>query len=110
MSTSVAIVRLEATAARGSLLAGAVGFYFAFRYATEYLFFQSDPRTGAAFSVALNIMFFAMVLFHSLGNAPNTLRATVRVPAFPAVSAFLLIALCSLVWSATVSVGVAFAY
>ena len=110
MSTSAAIVRLETAAQPCSLMAAAVGFYFAFRYATEYLFFQSDPRTGAAFSVALNMMFFAMVLFHSLGNAPNTLRATVRVPAFPAVSAFLLIALCSLVWSATVSVGVAFAY
>jgi exopolysaccharide production protein ExoQ len=110
MSTSAAIVRLETAAQPCSIMAAAVGFYFAFRYATEYLFFQSDPRTGAAFSVALNIMFFAMVLFHSLGNAPNTLRATVRVPAFPAVSAFLLIALCSLVWSATVSVGVAFAY
>jgi exopolysaccharide production protein ExoQ len=110
MSTSAAIVRLETAAQPCSIMAAAVGFYFAFRYATEYLFFQSDPRTGAAFSVALNMMFFAMVLFHSLGNAPNTLRATVRVPAFPAVSAFLLIALCSLVWSATVSVGVAFAY
>jgi exopolysaccharide production protein ExoQ len=110
MSTSVAIVRLEATAARGSLLAGAVGFYFAFRYSTEYLFFQSDPRAGAAFSVAVNLLFFAAVLFHSLGDAPNTLRATVRVPAFRAVGAFLLIALCSLAWSATVSVGVAFAY
>jgi O-antigen ligase len=108
--SSAAIVRLETAAQPCSLMAAAVGFYFAFRYATEYLFFQSDPRTGAAFSVALNMMFFAMVLFHSLGNAPNTLRATVRVPAFPAVSAFLLIALCSLVWSATVSVGVAFAY
>ena len=110
MSTSAAIVRLETAAQPCSIMAAAVGFYFAFRYATEYLFFQSDPRTGAAFSVALNMMFFAMVLFHSLGNAPNTLRATVRVPAFPAVSAFLLIALYSLVWSATVSVGVAFAY
>jgi exopolysaccharide production protein ExoQ len=110
MSTSAAIVRLETAAQPCSLMAAAVGFYFAFRYATEYLFFQSDPRTGAAFSVALNMMFFAVVLFHSLGNAPNSLRATVRVPAFRAVSAFLLIALCSLVWSATVSVGVAFAY
>ena len=110
MSTSAAIVRLQTAAQPGSLMAAAVGFYFAFRYATEYLFFQSDPRAGAAFSVALNLLFFAAVLFHSLGKAPNTLRATVRVPAFRAVSAFLLIALCSLVWSATVSVGVAFAY
>jgi exopolysaccharide production protein ExoQ len=110
MSTNAAIVRLQSVAHPGSFMAAAVGFYFAFRYATEYLFFQSDPRTGAAFSVALNLLFFALVLFHSLGNAPNTLSATVRVPAFRAVSAFLLIALCSLVWSATVSVGVAFAY
>jgi exopolysaccharide production protein ExoQ len=110
MSTSATIVRFQAAAQPGSLMAAAVGFYFAFRYSTEYLFFQSDPRTGAAFSVALNLMFFALVLFHSLGKAPNTLGATVRVPAFRAVSAFLLIALCSLVWSATVSVGVAFAY
>jgi len=110
MSTSAAIVRLETTAQPCSLMAAAVGSYFAFRYATEYLFFQSNPRAGAAFSVALNLLFFAVVLFHSLGTAPNTLRATVRVPAFRAVTAFLLIALCSLVWSATVSVGVAFVY
>src|ERR1700678_4187048 len=110
MSTSAAIVRLQTAAQPGSLMAAAVGFYFAFRYATEYLFFQSSPRAGAAFSVALNLLVFAVVLFHSLGAAPNTLRATVRVPAFRAVITFLLIALCSLVWSATVSVGVAFAY
>jgi exopolysaccharide production protein ExoQ len=110
MSTSAAIVRLQTAARPGSLMAAAVGFYFAFRYATEYLFFQSDPRTGAAFSVALNILVFAVVLFHSLGSAPNTLRATVRVPAFRPVIAFLLVALCSLMWSATISVGVAFAY
>jgi O-antigen ligase len=110
MSTSATIVRLQTAAQPGSIMAAAVGFYFAFRYGTEYLFFQSDPRTGAAFSVALNILVFAVVLFHSLGTAPNTLRATVRVPAFRAVIAFLLVALSSLVWSATVSVGVAFAY
>ena len=110
MSTNAAIVRLEIAAPPGRFLAASVGCYFAFRYATEYLFFQSSPRAGAAFSVALNLLFFAVVLFHSLGAAPNTLRATVRVPAFRAVIAFLLVALCSLVWSATVSVGVAFAY
>jgi exopolysaccharide production protein ExoQ len=110
MSTSAVTVRLQIAAQPFSLMAAAVGFYFAFRYSTEYLFFQSDPRAGAAFSVALNMLFFALVLFHSLGDAPSTLRETVRVPAFRAVSVFLLIALCSLVWSATVSVGVALAY
>src|ERR1700733_7981793 len=99
MSTSAAVVRLETAAQPGSLMAAAVGAYFAFRYATEYLFFQTNPRAGAAFSVGLNLLFFAVVLFHSLGSAPNTVRATVRVPAFRAVTAFLLIALCSLLWS-----------
>jgi O-antigen ligase len=91
-------------------MAATVGFYFAFRYCVGYLFFQSDPRAGAAFSVGLNIFLFAVVVFHSLGPAPNTLRSTVRVPCFRPAIAFLLFALCSLLWSATISVAVAFAY
>lgn len=110
MSTTIAIARVQATAQPGTWMGIAVGFYFAFRYGTEYLFFQAEPRTGAAFSMGLNLLVFAAVLFHSLGPAPNSLRAMVRVPAFRPVIAFLLVALCSLLWSATVSVGVAFAY
>jgi exopolysaccharide production protein ExoQ len=110
MSSSVAVARVQAVRGPGSLMAATVGFYFAFRYSFDYLFFQSDPLTGAAFSVGLNFFLLAGVLFHSLGPAPNTLRSTLRVPAFPAAVAFLLFALCSLLWSATISVPVAFAY
>jgi exopolysaccharide production protein ExoQ len=110
MSTSLAIARARTESEPGSLLAAAVGFYFAIRYSFEYLFFQSNPRVGAAFSVGLNFLFLAMVVFHSLGPAPNTLRSTVRVPCFPPAITFLLFALCSLLWSATISVPVAFAY
>ena len=91
-------------------MAATVGFYFAFRYCLEYLFFQSDPRAGAAFGVGLNILLFAVVVFHSLGPAPNSLRSTVRVPGFRPAIAFLLFALCSLLWSSTISVAVAFGY
>jgi O-antigen ligase len=91
-------------------MAAIVGFFFAVRYSFEYLFFQSNPRAGAGFSVGLNFLFFAVVVFHSLGPAANTLRSTVRVPCFRPAAAFLLFALCSLLWSATVSVPVAFAY
>jgi exopolysaccharide production protein ExoQ len=111
MSSSVAIAHLADTRRQaGNGMAAAVGFYFALRYSTEYLFFQSDPRAGAAFSVGLNFFVFAVVLFHSLGPAANTLRSTVQVPAFRPAVAFLLFALCSFLWSATVSVPVAFAY
>src|ERR1700733_5608097 len=111
MSSSVVIANMVETRRQpGSVMAAAVGFYFALRYSTEYLFFQSDPRAGAAFSVGLNFFVFAVVLFHSLGPALNTLRSTIRVPAFRPAVAFLLFALCSFLWSATVSVPVAFAY
>jgi exopolysaccharide production protein ExoQ len=111
MSSSVVLANVVETRRQpGSGMAAAVGFYFALRYSTEYLFFQSDPRGGAAFSVGLNFFMFAVVLFHSLGPAENTLRSTVQVPAFRPAVAFLLFALCSFLWSATVSVPVAFAY
>jgi exopolysaccharide production protein ExoQ len=111
MSSSVVIADMVETRRQpGSVMAATVGFYFALRYSTEYLFFQSDPRAGAAFSVGLNFFVFAVVLFHSLGPAVNTLRSTLKVPAFRPAAAFLLFALFSFVWSATVSVPVAFAY
>src|SRR3984893_12892013 len=110
MSTSLAIASVRTRSESGSLMAATVGFYFAFRYCIEYFFFQSAPRAGAAFSQGLNLLLFAIVVFHSLGPAPNTLRSTVRVPCFRPAIAFLLFALCSLLWSVTVSVPVAFAY
>jgi exopolysaccharide production protein ExoQ len=111
MSSSAVIADMVETRRQpGSVMAATIGFYFALRYSTEYLFFQSDPRAGAAFSVGLNFFVFAVVLFHSLGPAVNTLRSTLKVPAFRPAAAFLLFALCSFVWSATVSVPVAFAY
>lgn len=110
MSTSVAMARVQPVAQTGSLMAAIVGFYFAFRYCIGYLFFQSDPRAGGAFGVGLNFFLCAIIVFYSLGPAPNTLRSTVRVPAFRPVIAFLLVALCSLLWSATISVAVAFVY
>src|ERR1700734_1856404 len=104
MSSSVVITNLVETRRQpGSVIAATVGFYFALRYSTEYLFFQSNPRAGAAFSVGLNYFVFAVVLFHSLGPAANTLRTTIRVPALLPAVAFLSFALCSFLWSATFS-------
>src|SRR6201996_8257414 len=110
MSTSIAIANVRSHSEPCSLIAATVGFYFAVRYSFEYLFFQANPRAGAAFGVGLNFLLFAVVVFHSLGPAPNTLRSTVRVPCFPPAITFLLFALGSLLWSATISVPVAFAY
>ena len=83
MSTNVAIAQVHSRSEAGSLMAATVGFYFALRYAFEYLFFQSNPRAGAAFAVGLNLLLFAVVVFHSLGPAPNTLRSTVQCAMHP---------------------------
>jgi O-antigen ligase len=92
------------------LLPAAVGFYFSFRLCITYLLFQATPQTGAAVSVALNLLVFVVVGFHSFGPAPTTLRSALRVSCFRWVMLFLGFSLCSLLWSATVSVAVAFAY
>src|SRR5258707_14434362 len=99
--SSLAISRVQTRSESGSLMAATAGFYFAIRYSFEYLFFQANPRAGAAFSVGFNFLLFAVVVFHSLGPAPSTLRSTVRVPCFRPTIGFLLFALCSLLWSAT---------
>jgi exopolysaccharide production protein ExoQ len=92
------------------LLPGLIGFYFGFRLCISYLFFQADPQTGAAVSEALNIFLFVTVVFYSLGSAPIKFSSTLRIPCFRWVLAFLGMSLCSLLWSVTVSVVVAFAY
>lgn len=92
------------------VLPGVVGFYFGFRLCISYLFFQSDPQLGAGVSEALNLFLFIIVVFHSLGPAPLKLSFALRSPCFRCVMAFLALSLSSLLWSATVSVPVAFAY
>jgi exopolysaccharide production protein ExoQ len=92
------------------ILPGVVGFYFGFRLCISYLFFQSTPQAGAAVSEALNLFLFVVVVFHSLGPAPLTLSSMLRDPCFRWVMAFLALSFWSLLWSATVSVPVAFAY
>jgi exopolysaccharide production protein ExoQ len=92
------------------MLPGLIGFYFASRLCITYLFFQPVPQTGAAVSLALNISFFALVVFHSFGPAPITFSSMLRIPCFRWVVVFLGLSCCSLLWSASVSVSVAFAY
>jgi len=87
-----------------------VGFYLAFRLCITYLFFQSEPQTGSAISVGLNLSVFVIVAFHSLGPGSTTLASTLKVRCFRWVMLFLGFSGCSLFWSATVSLTVAFAY
>ena len=109
-TTATTMGKCDAYSQPRMVLPAIVGFYFASRLCFTYFFFQSDPQTGAAVSCALNLFLLAVVGFHSLGPAPNTIASTLRVPCFRWVVAFLAVSFCSLAWSATVSVPVAFVY
>ncbi len=109
-ATTLTIARSGANTQTRRMLPAVVGFYFAARLCLTYLFFTDDPQTGAAISSALNLFLFAVVGFHSFGPAPNTLSSNLRVPCFRWVLVFLGVSLCSLIWSATISVPVAFVY
>jgi hypothetical protein len=105
--------RVDAVAQTGApflLLPGCVGFYLAARLCLTYLFFQAEPQAGAMVVFALQWVLVAATVFYSFGPGTERLRALLRVRPFLWVLAFLAVGLCSLGWSATVSLPVAVAY
>jgi exopolysaccharide production protein ExoQ len=95
------------------LLPTVIGFFFSFR-----LFFvlltthvlNADPQTGVMLSLGLNYILLAVVVFHSIGNAPRSLASIARLPCYRWVLCFLGFSGCSLVWSATSSLPAAVAF
>jgi exopolysaccharide production protein ExoQ len=92
------------------VLPAVVGFYFNARGCINYLFFTSDPRTGGGVISGLTLLLFLVVAFYSFGPAPSPRLSNFRVPCFRWVAAYLALSLCSLAWSVTISVPVAFVY
>jgi exopolysaccharide production protein ExoQ len=92
------------------LLPGSVGFYLAARLSITYLFFQTEPQTGAMVAFALQFVLLAAAMFYSFGVGSTRLRSMLRTLPFLWVLGFLAVGLCSLSWSATVSVPIAFGY
>src|SRR5580704_4674118 len=104
----------SASAARAvKLLPVVIGFFFSFRLffvllATHVL--NADPQTGVMLSLGLNYILLALVIFHSIGNAPKTLASITRLPCYRWVLCFLGFSGCSLIWSATSSLPAAVAF
>jgi len=91
------------------LMPALVGFYFAARLCITFLFFQSDPKTGAYVNFAIHFALFLAVLLYSFGPAANSMPAMFSARPLRWILAFLAIGLFSLAWSATISKPVAFA-
>lgn len=87
-----------------------IGFYFAARLCITYLAFQSDPKAGAYVNFAIHFLLLAVAVFYSWGPPRITFREMSHARPLRWVLAFLLMGLCSLIWSATASLPVALAY
>jgi exopolysaccharide production protein ExoQ len=96
--------------ARPLVIPAFVGFYFAARLCITFLLFKSDPKVGAYVNFALHFTLFIGVLLYSFGPALNSFREMLAARPLRWVIAFLAIGLCSLAWSVTVSMPIAFAY
>ena len=111
MSTRAVIIELSGAESSQLLSLPAIaGFYFAARFILTYLFFQSDPQTGAIVGTALNLVLLVAVSFYSFGPSSSTWRWMLGVQPLRWVLVFLGLSLCSLSWSETVSISVAFGY
>ena len=92
------------------IVPGVVGFYFAARLCITFLMFEADPKTGAYVNFAIHSLLFGAVFLYSWGPASFRVREMLDARPLRWVMAFLLMGLCSLTWSSTVSMPVAIAY
>lgn len=105
---------IHATSEReATAMAFAVGFFFSFR--TAVVFFSvrvlgMTARAGAEMVLVLDALLLALVCFHSLGFGKRTFRSMLRLATVRWVVVFLVFSLCSLAWSATVSLTTSIAY
>ena len=95
------------------LVAGAVGFFFAFRVAIVLVAvrgFLSDAQTGAAISLALNYLLVFAAALVAAGPARIPVAAMARVAPLRWAGAFLALSGVSLLWSQTASLPAAAAF
>jgi O-antigen ligase len=86
---------------RGSflLLAGLVGFVFAFRLCLAVLWFQDAPENASLLSVALSLTLFFAAALSTIGSTPSSPASSFRTPTLRSIAAFLGLVLLSLFWT-----------
>jgi exopolysaccharide production protein ExoQ len=89
------------------------GFFFSFRLCIVLLsvnLLGVEPSTGAALSIALDLLLLGLVCFGALGATHGTFRSMLRLSSIRWVLVFLALSCCSLAWSETASVTDSTAY
>ncbi len=91
----------------------AVGCFFSFRLFIMLLSVRvlgTDPQTGAAATLILNILLLVAVAFHSCGEVKLPVRHMMHLHPMRWAIMFLLFSCCSLLWTSTASLSAAVAY
>jgi exopolysaccharide production protein ExoQ len=81
------------------LLAGLVGFIFAFRICLTVLWFQDAPENASLLSVALSLTLFFAAALSTIGSTPAIPASCFRTSTLRSIVAFLGFALLSLLWT-----------
>jgi exopolysaccharide production protein ExoQ len=104
---------LDLNQVRTNGMAFAVGFFFSFRLFIMLLSVRilgTDPQTGVAASLALNILFLVAVAFHSLGKVRCPMSQMAQLPPVRWALMFLFFSCFSLLWTGAASLSAAIAF
>lgn len=113
MSSSHFIEETAAKAESLHCLAFAAGFFFSFRLVFPLLSIQLaglEPSTGSAIVIGIDLLLFGLICFDGSVPPGTVFRRMMRGSGFRWAFAFLLLSLCSLLWSDTSSVANSMAY
>lgn len=112
MSTHAAILEQNTIGAKSgnSLFAGMVGFFFVFRVALTFLFFQGDPVAGSVAIIGCDLALLYAAIFYSVGEQTPVPLFPLQIASLRWIFALLAFALASLLWTGAKSTLVAFAY
>lgn len=81
------------------LLPALIGFIFAFRVCLTVLWFQDEPQNASILSVALSLTLLIAAALSTIGSTPSIPKSSFRTPTLRAITAFLGLALLSLLWT-----------
>jgi exopolysaccharide production protein ExoQ len=114
VSEEIVITKLpQLNHVRTNGMAFAVGFFLSFRLFIMLLSVRilgTDPQTGVAASLVLNILFLVAVAFHSLGEVRCPVSQMAQLRPVRWAFLFLLFSCCSLLWTSAVSLSAAVSF
>ena len=95
---------------RTMLFASCVGFFFVFRVAITFLFFQANPVTGTVAIISLDLALLYGAVLYSAQDRTSNCDAVLVTPPIRWLFAFLSLSLASMLWTEAKSIVAAIAY